>query len=50
MPDEPAMQAELYQTLGGIYQNLGKLEQADNLLRTSLEQRKKILWDSCARL
>ena len=42
LDSEPAMQAELYQTLGGIYQNLGKLEQADNLLRTSLEQRKKI--------
>ena len=39
---EPAMQAELYQTLGGIYQNLGKLDQADKLLRTSLDQRKQI--------
>jgi serine/threonine-protein kinase len=39
---EPAMQAELYQTLGGIYQNLGKLDQADKLLRASLDQRKQI--------
>lgn len=42
LDSEPAMQAELYQTLGGIYKNLGKLDQADNLLRTSLEQRKRI--------
>jgi eukaryotic-like serine/threonine-protein kinase len=42
LDSEPAMQAELYQTLGGIYQNLGKLDQADNLLRTSLERRKQI--------
>jgi tetratricopeptide (TPR) repeat protein len=28
--------------LGGIYQNLGKLDQADKLLRASLDQRKQI--------
>ena len=39
---EPAVQAELYQTLGGIYQKLGKLDQADPLLRSSLERRKSI--------
>lgn len=38
--NEPAVQAELYQTLGGIYQKLGKLEQADTLLRKALEQRR----------
>ena len=37
---DPAVQAELYQTLGTVYQNLGKLEQAEKLLDSSLEQRK----------
>jgi serine/threonine-protein kinase len=37
---EPAVQADLYQTLGGIYQKLGKLDQADTMLRAALEQRK----------
>jgi serine/threonine protein kinase len=39
---EPAVQAELYQTLGSIYQNLGKLDAADKLITSSLEQRKKL--------
>jgi tetratricopeptide (TPR) repeat protein len=39
---EPAAQADLYQTLGGIYQKLGKLDQADALLRAALEQRKSV--------
>jgi serine/threonine-protein kinase len=39
---EPAVQADLYQTLGNIYQKLGKLDQADPLLRSSLERRKSI--------
>jgi serine/threonine-protein kinase len=34
---EPAVQAELYQTLGNIYQRLGKLDQADPLLRSSMD-------------
>src|SRR3989442_1184087 len=33
---EPAVQAELYETLGTIYQKLGKLDMADSLLRTPL--------------
>jgi serine/threonine-protein kinase len=37
---EPVVQADLYQTLGGIYQKLGKFDQADGLLRAALEQRK----------
>jgi serine/threonine protein kinase/tetratricopeptide (TPR) repeat protein len=37
---EPLVQAELYQTLGNMYQKLGKLDQADPLLRLSLEQRR----------
>jgi eukaryotic-like serine/threonine-protein kinase len=39
---EPAVQAELYQTLGSIYQQLGKFDQADPLLRSALERRKSI--------
>jgi serine/threonine protein kinase/tetratricopeptide (TPR) repeat protein len=37
---DPAVQAELYQTLGTVYENLGKLEQAEKLLNLSLEERK----------
>ena len=36
---EPAVQAELYQTLGSIYQNLGKLVQAENLINSALNER-----------
>ena len=39
---EPEIQAELYLTLGSIYQKLGKFDQADSLLRSSLEERKRI--------
>ena len=39
---EPAVQAELYQTLGNIYQRLGKYDQADSLLRSALEHRKAL--------
>jgi serine/threonine-protein kinase len=39
---EPAVQAELYQTLGVIYQRLGSYEQADKLLRTALERRRAL--------
>src|SRR5215208_2262177 len=40
---EPLVQAELYQTLGGIYERLGKFEQADKLLRTSIDTRRSLL-------
>jgi serine/threonine-protein kinase len=40
---EPAIQAELYQTLGGLYQKLGNLDRADTLLRAALEQRRTLL-------
>jgi len=40
---EPEVQAELYLTLGTIYQQLGQLSRADSLLRASLEQRKALL-------
>ena len=42
LKSEPAVQAELYQTLGGIYQKLGKLDQADSLMNSALEQRKSL--------
>jgi tetratricopeptide (TPR) repeat protein/predicted Ser/Thr protein kinase len=40
--NEPAVQAELYQTLGSIYQKLGKLDRADSLLRAGLDQRRSL--------
>jgi serine/threonine protein kinase/tetratricopeptide (TPR) repeat protein len=40
---EPLVQAELYQTLGGIYEKLGKFDQADKLLRASLDTRRSLL-------
>src|SRR5439155_329376 len=39
---EPAVQAELYETLGSIYQKLGKLHRADSLLRAALDQRRSL--------
>jgi len=39
---DPRVQAELYATLGGIYQKLGKLDRADSLLSKSLQQRKSL--------
>jgi len=40
---EPVVQAELYETLGSIYQKLGQLEQADALLQSALERRQALL-------
>lgn len=40
---EPEVQAELYETLGGIYQKLGNLSQADSLLQSALQQRRALL-------
>ncbi len=39
---EPVVQAQLYQTLGDIYQKLGKLDQADSLLQSALERRRTL--------
>ncbi len=39
---EPAVQAELYGTLGGIYEVLGNFERADTLLRTALDRRRAL--------
>jgi eukaryotic-like serine/threonine-protein kinase len=39
---DPAVQAELYATLGSIYEQLGKLDEADSLLNLALEKRKRL--------
>jgi eukaryotic-like serine/threonine-protein kinase len=39
---DPEVQAELYGTLGSIYQKLGKYDQADSLLQKALNQRKSL--------
>jgi serine/threonine-protein kinase len=39
---DPAVQAELYATLGGIYQTLGELGHADSLLQRALERRRTL--------
>lgn len=43
---EPRVQADLYQTLGGIYGQLGALERADSLLGRGLSQWRRIAGDS----
>ena len=40
---EPLVQAELRHTLGGLYQKLGKLDQADSLLQAALATRIRLL-------
>jgi serine/threonine-protein kinase len=37
---DPDTQAELFQTLGGVHRKLGNLDQADELLRASLQTRR----------
>jgi eukaryotic-like serine/threonine-protein kinase len=39
---DPEVQAELYQTLGTLYENLGKYDRADSLLNLSLAERKSL--------
>jgi eukaryotic-like serine/threonine-protein kinase len=39
---DPSAQADLYETLGSIYQKLGKLDRADTLLQQALDQRKRL--------
>lgn len=48
LTSEPAMQAELFQTLGGIYQKLGNHGRADSLLRDALDRRTALLGDTSA--
>jgi serine/threonine protein kinase/tetratricopeptide (TPR) repeat protein len=40
---DPALQAELYEALGSIYQKLGDFGQADTLLRSALDERRSLL-------
>jgi tetratricopeptide (TPR) repeat protein len=40
---DPGIQAELYQTLGTVYERLGNYERADALLRSSLDRRRALL-------
>lgn len=42
LESEPAVQAELYRTLGGIYQTLGAFDEADRLLTRSLERQREL--------
>jgi tetratricopeptide (TPR) repeat protein/predicted Ser/Thr protein kinase len=37
---EPLLQAELFETLGGIYRKLGRFDDADRLLQSSLDTRR----------
>jgi tetratricopeptide (TPR) repeat protein/predicted Ser/Thr protein kinase len=46
LDDDPAIQTELYQTLGGIYQQLGDLPRADSLLSMALEERRAAFGDA----
>ena len=47
---EPEVQADLYETLGTIYQKLGKLDQANTLLNSSLEERKSLYGSDAAQV
>jgi serine/threonine-protein kinase len=40
---EPTLQADLYETLGEIYQKLGQFERADSLLQAALDRRREHL-------
>ncbi|MGQ0647432.1 MAG: tetratricopeptide repeat protein [Gemmatimonadaceae bacterium] len=42
LDEEPVAQADLYNTLGVIFQQLGRYERADSLLRIGLEQRRRL--------
>ena len=39
---EPEIQADLYDTLGTLYDQLGKFDEADSLLQSALDERKKV--------
>lgn len=45
---EPVIQAELYHTLGGLYQQLGSLSRADSLLQRALDARRALAPDAHA--
>ena len=46
LDSDPAIQAELYQTLGTIYQKLGKYPEADDFLGKSLDRRRRVAGDA----
>jgi serine/threonine-protein kinase len=48
LSNEPTVQATLYQTLGVVYQNLGKLDQAEKLLQLAVDQRRRLLREHVA--
>lgn len=45
---EPGVQAELYETLGVLYQNLGDLGKAEQLLELALERRRSLFGEANA--
>lgn len=45
---DPSLQADLYQTLGTIYRQLGNFKEADQLLEAALSRRKSIPEDNLA--
>jgi serine/threonine protein kinase/tetratricopeptide (TPR) repeat protein len=45
---EPAVQAELYSTLGGVYQQLGKFDKAETMMEAALDERKSLRDTSAA--
>lgn len=47
---DPAIQADLYQTLGNVYDNLGKLDRAEEFYRVALEKRKQLPMPDNSRL
>jgi serine/threonine-protein kinase len=40
---EPEIQAELFETLGGLHQKLGRFDRAESLLQAALAQRRSLL-------
>jgi serine/threonine-protein kinase len=45
---EPLVQAELYRTIGGLYQKIGQFDRADALLTSALERHRGLLGDDAA--
>ncbi len=48
LDQDPAVRAELYATLGGIFQQLGNLDRADTLLTAALAERRRVLGEEHA--
>ena len=42
LDQDPALQAALFHTLGAIYGDLGRFDEADNLLRSAIEKRRTL--------